>query len=151
VRVVQYNGHKNSSGGSSGGGRSSSSTCTELLWLIVNVTHSDMAELSWYHLYVLSIDQSIDPSIHPLIHQSINQSIKSINQSINQSHTHIKPFNGLWSGTTQVGRYQKKHPPTHTHPDHRTSFINQSINQSLVTAGEEIEHNAKWHWHTKAV
>ena len=49
MRVVQYNGHKNSSGGSSGGGRSSSSsssTWTELLWLIVNVTHSDMAELS---------------------------------------------------------------------------------------------------------
>ena len=32
-------------------------------------------------------------------------------------------FNGLWSGTTQVGRYQKKHSPTHTHPDHRASFI----------------------------
>ena len=38
------------------------------------------------------------------------------------THTH-KPFNGLWSGTTQVGRYQKKHSPTHTHPDHQTSFI----------------------------
>ena len=34
-----------------------------------------------------------------------------------------RPFNGLWSGTTQVGRYQKKHSPTHTHPDHRASFI----------------------------
>ena len=33
------------------------------------------------------------------------------------------PFNGLWSGTTRVGRYQKKHSPTHTHPDHRASFI----------------------------
>ena len=32
-------------------------------------------------------------------------------------------FNGLWSGTTRVGRYQKKHSPTHTHPDHRASFI----------------------------
>ena len=38
-------------------------------------------------------------------------------------HTHTQPFNGLWSGTTRVGRYQKKHSPTHTHPDHRTSFI----------------------------
>jgi len=36
---------------------------------------------------------------------------------------YIQPFNGLWSGTTRVGRYQKKHSPTHTHPDHRTSFI----------------------------
>jgi len=34
-----------------------------------------------------------------------------------------QPFNGLLSGTTRVGRYQKKHSPTHTHPDHRTSFI----------------------------
>jgi len=25
--------------------------------------------------------------------------------------------------TTRVGRYQKKHSPTHTHPDHRASFI----------------------------
>ena len=39
------------------------------------------------------------------------------------TYTHIQPFNGLWSGTTRVGRYQKKHSPTHTHPDHRTSFI----------------------------
>ena len=34
-----------------------------------------------------------------------------------------RPFNGLWSGTTRVGRYQKKHSPTHTHPDQRASFI----------------------------
>ena len=34
-----------------------------------------------------------------------------------------RPFNGLWSGTTRVGRYQRKHSPTHTHPDHRASFI----------------------------
>jgi len=39
------------------------------------------------------------------------------------THTHTHPFNGLLSGTTQVGRYQKKHSPTHTHPDHQTSFI----------------------------
>jgi len=41
----------------------------------------------------------------------------------NISHTHTQPFNDLLSGTTQVGWYQKKHSPTHTHPDHRTSFI----------------------------
>ena len=39
------------------------------------------------------------------------------------THTQTQPFYGLWSGTTRVGRYQKKHSPTHTHPDHRTSFI----------------------------
>jgi len=43
-----------------------------------------------------------------------------------QGYTMIQdtqPFNGLWSGTTRVGRYQKKHSPTHTHPD-QTSFVN---------------------------
>jgi len=40
------------------------------------------------------------------------------------THTHTQPFNGLWSGTTRVGRYQKKHSPTHSHPGHWTSFIN---------------------------
>ena len=39
------------------------------------------------------------------------------------THTHTQPFNGPWSRTTRVGQYQKKHSPTHTHPDHRTSFI----------------------------
>ena len=41
------------------------------------------------------------------------------------THTHAQPFNGLLFGTTRVymGRDQKKHSPTHTHPDHRTSFI----------------------------
>ena len=34
-----------------------------------------------------------------------------------------QPFNGRLSGTTRVGRYQKKHSPTHTHPGQRTSFI----------------------------
>jgi len=27
-----------------------------------------------------------------------------------------QPFNGRLSGTTRVGRYQKKHSPAHTHP-----------------------------------
>ena len=47
------------------------------------------------------------------------------NVTLKQAHTHIhtQPFNGLLSGTTRVGQYQKKHSPTHTHPDHRTSFI----------------------------
>ena len=42
---------------------------------------------------------------------------------VTHMHTHAELFNGLWSGTTWVGRYQKKHSPTHTHPDHQTSFI----------------------------
>jgi len=42
----------------------------------------------------------------------------------NNVHTHTQQFNGRWSGTIWVSQYQKKHSPTHTHPDHRTSFIN---------------------------
>jgi len=32
------------------------------------------------------------------------------------THTHTQPFNGLLSGTTWVGWYQKKHLPTRTSP-----------------------------------
>ena len=41
------------------------------------------------------------------------------------STTH-HPFKGLWSRTTRVAWYQKKHSPTYTHPDHSncTIFIN---------------------------
>ena len=38
-------------------------------------------------------------------------------------HTHTHTTHTRLSGTTRVGRYQKKHSPTHTHPDRRTSFI----------------------------
>ena len=42
----------------------------------------------------------------------------------NHTHTHTQPFNRLTAQVNRVGRYQKKHSPTHTHPDHWTSFIN---------------------------
>jgi len=59
-----------------------------------------------------------------------------IQQDQNMTHTHTQPFNGPLSGTTRVGRYLKKHSPTHTHPDHQTSFINffhllRSVTSSL--------------------
>ena len=44
-----------------------------------------------------------------------------------RTHTHrptdTQPYAPL-SGTRRVAEYQKKHSPTHTHPDHQTSFIN---------------------------
>jgi len=46
------------------------------------------------------------------------------NATHTHTHTQTQPFNGLWSGTTRVGRYQEKHSPTHTHPVQLTSFIN---------------------------
>ena len=33
----------------------------------------------------------------------------NVKQFYGETHTHTQPFNGLLSGTTQVGRYQKKH------------------------------------------
>jgi len=33
------------------------------------------------------------------------------------------PFYGPLSRTTRMNRYQKKHSPTHTYPDHQSSFI----------------------------
>ena len=56
------------------------------------------------------------------------------------THTHTQLFNGLLSGTTRVDRYQKKHSPTHTHTDHRTSFIiflhfQRSMESSLFSIG----------------
>jgi len=47
----------------------------------------------------------------------------NLHRHATHTHTHTQPFNGLLSGTTRVGRYLKKHSPTHAHPDHRTSFI----------------------------
>jgi len=35
----------------------------------------------------------------------------------------LQPFYGSLSRTTQVSQYQKKHSPTHTYPDHQSSFI----------------------------
>ena len=55
-------------------------------------------------------------------------------RSTTHTHTHTQPFNGLWSGTTRVGRYQKKHSPTHTHPDHRTSFIILHLQRSMASS-----------------
>ena len=49
--------------------------------------------------------------------------VKCVMRKFAVCHTHTQPFNSLLTGTTRVGGYQKKHSPTHTHPNHRTSFI----------------------------
>ena len=48
-------------------------------------------------------------------------------------YEHNNHLTALVPRTTRVGRYQKKHSPTHTHPDHMTSFINL-IHQLRSTA-----------------
>ena len=45
--------------------------------------------------------------------------------SVSYLYAHTQPFNGFWSGTTRVGRYQKKHSPTHTHPDRHRHTLYQ--------------------------
>ena len=42
---------------------------------------------------------------------------------LNPQQQEQQPFNGRLSGTTRVGRHQKKHSPVHTNPGQRTSFI----------------------------
>jgi len=60
---------------------------------------------------------------------------------VNNQYTCISPkqqqqlFNDPLSGTTQVGQYQKKHLPTHTHPDHQPAFINfLHLRQSIASS-----------------
>ena len=38
--------------------------------------------------------------------------------------TYTQPLNGHLSRTTRASWYQKKHSPTHIHPDHQSSFTN---------------------------
>ena len=88
-------------------------------------------------------------------------SISSYGSSYTRAHhTHTQPFNGPWSGTTRVGRYQKKHSPTHAHSDHWTSFINflhllRSIASSLfslrtwqssLTTSLQVLWSSCWSW-----
>jgi len=64
-------------------------------------------------------------------------------------YTHTQPFNGLLFGTYRVGRYQKKHSPTHTHPDHRASFIiflhlQRSMASSLTVLLDNLSPGPLW-------
>jgi len=59
-----------------------------------------------------------------------------------------QPFYGPLSGTTRVGRYQKKHSPTH-HPDHQPIFISffhlpRSITSSLFKCLLFITVKIRW-------
>ena len=56
--------------------------------------------------------------------QCLSRPLVSLLCPSDNSAANTQPFNGPLPGTTRVGRYQKEHSPTHTHPDHRSSFIN---------------------------
>jgi len=63
--------------------------------------------------------ENLTSSIKPEVHNVLQRRQRRIKQQ-------QQPFNGRLSGTTRVGRYQKKHSPAHTHPGQRTSFITLS-------------------------
>ena len=44
------------------------------------------------------------------------------NSRISHTHTHTHNRLTAFGSDYRVGQYQKKHSPTHTHPDHRTSY-----------------------------
>ena len=52
---------------------------------------------------------------------------KNYSERHTHTHTHNRSLNGPLSGTTRAGRYQMKHSPTHTHPDHQTPLSSSSI------------------------
>ena len=71
-----------------------------LRWLWLFQTHSER------HVWLVQL-------YSPLL---TSQQYWCCHQNLNIIQQQQRPFNGLWSGTTRVGRYQKKHSPTHTHP-----------------------------------
>ena len=58
-----------------------------------------------------------------ILYSSVYRIILQPNISFSNWQEQQQPFSGRLSGTTGVGRYQKKHSPAHTHPGQRTSFI----------------------------
>jgi len=52
-------------------------------------------------------------------------------QVLTYKYTHTRSLNDPLSGTTKVGRYWKKHSPTHTHCDHYILYVT-NIKASLI-------------------
>jgi len=52
------------------------------------------------------------------------------------THTHNCLMDGPLSGTTQVGRYQKKHSPTHTSAYHQSSFLCFQFKLTIMNSGD---------------
>ena len=95
------------------------SPCCHLWWRWRGCQHCGS---SWLHQ---SLPHAEDPAFRP--HRrtySLSTRQQMHEHSSIHTHIHTQPFNGPLSGTTWVSRYQKKHSPTHTHPNHQTSFIN---------------------------
>ena len=76
----------------------------------------------WTIIYPLYSKQRIMPASHCSFFYRPD-ALANAQSITSKQQQQQRPFNGLWSGTTRVGQFQKKHSPTHTHPDHRASFI----------------------------
>ena len=97
-----------------------SSTCAvEIYWGSPSLIHWMYAQ--FFHLGLKTHQRHEKCSWQKSCH--IFNTLINDNTNLVITHTHTQPFNGLLSGTTRVGRYLKKHSPTHTQPDHRTFFI----------------------------
>ena len=85
------------------------------------------------HMQICTLTQThIHISIPPLVFHKVLKAQYDTNTTLQQS------FYGPLSGTAQVSQYQKKQSPTHTYPDHQSSFISflhllRSIASSLFT------------------
>jgi len=107
---------------------------TELKGMTNNVLHN-------YGAYNITELHKLTPDILPQFQETdLEQQPRLLSQSAtneHNTHTHTQPVNDPLSRTTRVGRYQKKHSPTHMNLVHQASFINfllyqlQSIASSM--------------------
>ena len=72
-------------------------------------------------LHTIISNRQIDKCLKKTLQVCSN--INMHNGFLKISNNKQQPFNGRLSGTTRVGRYQKKHSLAHTHPGQRTSCI----------------------------
>ena len=90
----------------------------------LDFTEARDSEWQWHQLGHMQVCTLLQTDNHTTPHHSVfyrPDALPAAQPTVSKQQQ--RPFNGLWSGTTRVGRYQKKHSPTHTRPDHRASFI----------------------------
>jgi len=73
------------------------------LWLVTSILVSDFTSFTLKCLFV---------TVYCIL--SCSSQTFTLTHTHTHTHTHTQPFYGPLSRTTQVGRYQKRHSPTHT-------------------------------------
>jgi len=84
--------------------------------------HPACKKLSAFVGMVICLELGADFRVHSVLEKSLKMLEFGIKTSrpLNNHNDRLTAFD---PGQPRVGRYQKKHSPTHTHPDHRASFI----------------------------